>query len=113
LLDLGGDDPWKFAAALRDRYDVALTCITRAEAGCLLITAEETADVAGHAVTVVDAVGAGDAFTAALIAARLWDWPLSESARFANATGALVATRSGAMPALTAELTDLRDQYAS
>ena len=54
-----------------------------------------------------DAVGAGDAFTAALISARLRGWGLQRAARFANEVGALVAARAGAMPALPAELADL------
>ncbi|HUU97278.1 MAG TPA: PfkB family carbohydrate kinase [Phycisphaerae bacterium] len=103
----GAADPQRFAADLRARFGVELVCVTRAEEGCLLIGPDETADVPGVRVEVADAVGAGDAFTAALICARLRGWGLQRAARFANEVGALVAARAGAMPALQAELADL------
>jgi fructokinase len=55
---------------------------------------------------VVDTVGSGDAFTAALVCGRLRGWPLARCAHRANAVGALVATRAGAMP-------NLRDEMAA
>ncbi len=60
-------------------------------------------DVAGFPVTVLNTVGAGDAFAGGLIYGRCqgWDWPAS--VRFGNACGALVVTRHGcaaAMPRL-------------
>ena len=58
-------------------------------------------------IDVVDAVGAGDAFTAALISARLRGWSLATTAWFANQVGALVATQRGAMPNLTEKLARL------
>ncbi len=107
LLETESADPQRFAADLRARFGVELVCVTRAEEGCLLIGRDETADVPGVRVEVADAVGAGDAFTAALISARLRGWGLQRAARFANEVGALVAARPGAMPALAAELADL------
>ncbi len=47
----------------------------------------------------VDTTAAGDAFTAAL--AVVWNrMPLPEALRFANATGALAATKEGAQPSM-------------
>jgi len=97
----------QFARQALDRYGLELVCITRAEQGCFLISRDETIDVGGIDVEVADTVGAGDAFTAALIAARLENWPLSTTARFANEIGALVATRAGAMPELQVEFANL------
>lgn len=59
--------------------------------------------VAGFPVTVLNTVGAGDAFAGGLIYGRCqgWDWPAS--VRLANACGAIVVTRHGcaaAMPRL-------------
>ena len=82
----------------------ARVCVTRAEQGCLLVGASEIADVPGAHVDVVDAVGAGDAFTAALIWAQLRGWRLAQVATFANRVGALVAGSPGAMPVLAREL---------
>jgi fructokinase len=70
----------------------------------LLVGQGQTIDVAGEEVTVADAVGAGDAFTAALLSAQLRGWPLATAAWFANHVGALVAGRRGAMPGLHNEL---------
>jgi sugar/nucleoside kinase (ribokinase family) len=54
-------------------------------------------------VEAIDPTGAGDAFTAALVArlvANGWDRPNDEDIRFAMAAGALATTRQGAMAAL-------------
>jgi fructokinase len=86
------------------RYDLDMVCITRGERGCSLYTSSQTVDELGVEVDVADAVGAGDAFTAALISSHLRGWPLEVTAKFANRVGALVASYQGAMPALTEEL---------
>lgn len=98
-------DPVAFAQGMLGRYDLQLVCITRAENGCLLVARDEVVDARGVPVDVVDAVGSGDAFSAALISTRLRGWTLKRTAAFANAVGALVASRAGAMP-------DLREEYA-
>lgn len=54
--------------------------------------------VEGSRVVVVDTVGAGDAFTAGLLDALLRGLPLDRVLRRANALGALVASRPGAVP---------------
>lgn len=106
LLETGAGDHVAFARAVQQRYGVDTVCITLAERGCLLVASDEVVDSPGVRVDVVDAVGAGDAFTAALIVSRLRAWPLAAQAAFANRVGALVASRPGAMPILREE--DLR-----
>jgi fructokinase len=59
----------------------------------------------GRAVRVVDAVGAGDAYTAALVMGLLQAWPTSELMAAATEIAAYVCTQPGATPALPAELT--------
>jgi fructokinase len=54
--------------------------------------------VRGFPVEVADTVGAGDAFTAAFIHTLSDQRPMAAAARFANAVGALVASRPGAIP---------------
>jgi fructokinase len=49
---------------------------------------------------VVDTTGAGDAFTAGLVAALVADEDLPEALGFANAVAALTTTAQGAMTAL-------------
>jgi sugar/nucleoside kinase (ribokinase family) len=47
-------------------------------------------------VAAVDGTGSGDAYAAGLLYGVLAGWPIAGSARFANALGALAATRLGA-----------------
>lgn len=54
--------------------------------------------VPGYAVEVCDTVGSGDAFAAAFLHGYDRGWPIVEAADFANALGALVASRAGATP---------------
>jgi fructokinase len=100
-----------FARRLSERYGLDLVCVTRADRGCVLVSGDEVAVGAGRPVDVVDSVGAGDAFTAALIVSRLRRWPLGASAEFANAVGGLVASRAGAMPPLREELSRLAAEF--
>lgn len=111
LLDIPDAGHDEFARSLRKTFGVDLVCITRAEEGCLLVGPTETADIPGEPVEVADAVGAGDAFTAALIWSQLHGWPLESSARLANAVGGLVASRPGAMPPLSDEFARLAEVY--
>lgn len=97
-------DPHKFAACLQEQFGVSCVCITRGGDGCLLLEGSETADIPGVEIELVDAVGAGDAFTAALVVSTLEGFPLDARGEIANAVGALVASRAGAMPDIRAEL---------
>ncbi len=102
LLDLPAP-PTEFARAILERTAVEAVCVTRAEEGCLIVTASETIEIPGERVKVVDAVGSGDAFSAAMIMALCRGWPLSKAARFANRIGALMATKPGATPRIAHE----------
>jgi fructokinase len=84
-----------------DRSSFDLFCVTRGANGCRITTAAETVDVPGISVKVVDTVGAGDAFTAALLTQHLQGKPLAEAARFANAYAAVVASKAGGTPTVT------------
>ncbi|MBS0203279.1 MAG: carbohydrate kinase [Planctomycetes bacterium] len=112
MFDIGISDNPGVAKWLLTQFDLQLVCVTRGGAGCLLVSPDETIDVPGVPVHVVDTVGAGDSFTAALIQTRLAGWPLRRSAEFANRVGALVASRPGAMPVLQQELAELRAEFA-
>jgi 5-dehydro-2-deoxygluconokinase len=52
-------------------------------------------DVAPFRITVLNVLGAGDAFASGLIAGLRRGWPLDRAVRFGNATGAIVVTRHG------------------
>ncbi|RUA15804.1 MAG: hypothetical protein DSY55_05555 [Clostridia bacterium] len=68
--------------------------------GALLATSEIMQFFPAFAIRPVDAAGAGDAFTAGLVWARLQGWAWERSMRWANACGGLAAARLGAMAAL-------------
>jgi fructokinase len=99
-----------FAREVQRRFPVQLVLVTRGARGCLLVERGGAAtDIPGRAVTVADAVGAGDAFSAAFLAFWLRGRSPVEAAIVANELGAFVASRRGAVP----EYTDaIRQQLA-
>jgi len=72
-----------------------LAVVKRGEEGVLGATAEEVVAVPAVEIEVVNGLGAGDAFGGALCHGLLAGWPLERTLRFANAAGALVASRLG------------------
>ena len=76
----------------------AVFVVTRGENGCIVGDRREVFELPGRAVAVADTVGAGDAFTAALLTQHLEGKPLAEAARFANAYAAVVASKPGGTP---------------
>jgi 5-dehydro-2-deoxygluconokinase len=104
---VGERDPRRAAAALLERgLDVAV--VKQGPRGVLAATRDEVVEVPPIPVEVVNGLGAGDAFGGGLCLGLLRGWPLADTVRFANAAGAIVASRlecSTAMPA-TAEVED-------
>lgn len=98
LLKLPTGEETAMASQLREALNLDLVCITRGADGCLLVTEEETIEEPSIEVKVKDTVGAGDAFTAALIHLYLRDCPLRRIAQGANQLGAWVATQAGGTP---------------
>ena len=87
---------------------VEAVVITLGARGALIATPEGQQTVPGFPVEAVDTTAAGDAFNGGLAAALAEGRPLAEAVRFANACGALAATRLGAQPSLpTAEEVDV------
>src|SRR5262249_41841980 len=64
--------------------------------GCLISQAGGIQHVPPLAVRAVASTGAGDAFTAAFLHAKLQSWPVLEAALLANAAGAVAVGRVGA-----------------
>jgi fructokinase len=86
------------ACWLSKEFAIKLVCVTRGEHGSLLVSAEEKDEHPGFPVKVADTVGAGDAFTAALVHHWLRHSPLKEMNLAANRMGAWVSSEEGAMP---------------
>ena len=85
-----------------------LMAVTRGAQGSLWLDTAEEGEEPGFTAETVDTTGAGDAFTAALLAGlaphrdqgALSRAELGYIVRFANAAGALATTKRGAIPAL-------------
>lgn len=99
LLGHTSEDELSAARWLRDTYKLKLVCVTRAEKGSLLVAEKETSDHPGREVHVADTVGAGDAFTAALVYHYLRHGSLETLSEAANRMGSWVAGLVGATPA--------------
>ena len=99
------------ARALLD-LGVELAIVKLGPDGVLGATHDETIVLPPIPVEVVNGLGAGDAFGGALCHGLLAGWPLERTLRFANAAGALVASRLGCaddMPT-TAEVDELLER---
>ncbi len=100
LLGLPGTTDAACLDALRGRYGLEAAILTRGAHGCLVRSAAAAIDLPGIPVQVIDTVGAGDAFTAGLVAYTLEGRPLAAAAAFANRLAARVAASLGATPLL-------------
>lgn len=110
---VGESNPRKAAEALLD-LGVELAIVKQGPRGVLGKTRHSSVTVAPNDVDVVNGLGAGDAFGGSLIHGLLHGWPLEKTLRYANAAGAIVATRlecSTAMPT-AAEVAALAEQTA-
>jgi len=87
--------PAELADFLLGKFPVKMVAVTRAANGSLLTTRTGVHHHPGIAIDVVDPVGAGDAFTAALVHAWLCGDPLAAIAEQANRWGARVAAQRG------------------
>jgi fructokinase len=93
------------------QHGLTLCVVTLGPEGSFFNTTEGHRHVPGFNVKTVDAVGCGDAFTAGLLTQLVSDgnWrdklspdTLNQILRYANAVGALTATKQGVIPALPA-----------
>ena len=74
--------------------------LKRGANGVSVFASGNVKNISGFAVQVVSTVGAGDAFASGLIYAYLQTWDWEESAKFANACGAIVVSRHGCSAAM-------------
>lgn len=110
---VGESNPHKAAEALLD-LGVELAIVKQGPRGVLGKTRHSSVTVAPNEVDVVNGLGAGDAFGGSLVHGLLNNWSLEKTLRYANAAGAIVASRlecSTAMPT-AAEVAALAEQTA-
>jgi fructokinase len=94
----------KNARRLLELYHLDMICITRGARGSLLVNHEGFFEHYGMPVKVCDAIGAGDAFTAAMAHHYLRGAGLEKISEAANRLGSWVATQAGATPSVDREI---------
>jgi fructokinase len=103
LFDLEPDAP-QGVRELISRYNLQLVALTQGAEGSLLITADDVHHQPITATEVVDTIGAGDSFAAALAMGLLRHQPLAQVHAHATAVAAYVCSRPGATPPLPRDL---------
>lgn len=99
---VGTADPEQAALRLLD-LGIEVALVKKGAEGVLVATRDGMATVAPRLVQVVNGLGAGDAFGAALIHGLLSGWSPVRCAEYGNAAGAIVASRlacADAMPTI-------------
>lgn len=103
LCGLGGTNR-DMMRSLAERFDLQLVALTRGASGALLVRGEQASDHAGVATSVIDTVGAGDSFTAAMTLGLLAGRDLESINDRASRVAAFVCSQAGATPSLPSEL---------
>jgi fructokinase len=81
-------------------FDLQLLALTRGEKGSVLYQGGNWSDMPGGSVDIIDTVGAGDAFTAALVMGLLNRLSLPHVHQFAESVAGFVCSCPGATPVL-------------
>jgi 5-dehydro-2-deoxygluconokinase len=96
---VGNEDEWTTAGEV----SVPFAIRKRGPKGVEARRGDERVEVPPVPVEVVNGLGAGDAFGGALCHGLLAGWPLEKMLRFANAAGAIVASRLACADAMPTE----------
>ena len=106
LLGLSGSIETLLRVIMND-FELQLIALTRGKDGAFLISKKGGSDRGGLDVDVIDTVGAGDAYTSALVMGYLNRWSMEKINLTAIEISAWVCTREGAVPEIPKELADL------
>lgn len=94
----GKENPVEAVEHLHGSSQRACTAVTAGREGCWYMSAENPGRIQHHPafeVQVVDTTGCGDVFHGAYAAGIAWGWGVSRCIRFASATAAIKATKTG------------------
>lgn len=107
MMSLTGS-PAEQLAQLNNRFSLQLTALTRGAEGSLLVAASgEVSEQPAEPTQIADTVGAGDAFTAAMVIGLIRQMPLAEIHHWASRVAAFVCSQPGATPKLPQELREM------
>jgi len=103
LLDFKGME-FELTDQIMDRYHLDFLALTKGSQGSWLFSQHDSSYIQTPKVKVADTVGAGDSFTAAMVAGFLYGLPFEEVHQLAVDVSAYVCTQEGATPVLPADL---------
>ncbi|HHV97407.1 MAG TPA: carbohydrate kinase [Clostridiaceae bacterium] len=89
---------------LAEKYSLDLIVLTRGDKGSILFSKGQFSEHSGFRVEVADTVGAGDAFTAAVVMGYLHCLDLDQISNIANKLASYVCSQKGGTPNLPDEL---------
>lgn len=92
-------DPLDSLRVILEKYELDTLVMTKGAEGAVLLTTDSVFSQPGVPATIVDTVGAGDSFTAALTLGLLRNDPYPEVLRNACEVAAQVCSHAGAVPA--------------
>lgn len=94
------DEPWEsIVRSIRDKHRCRGVVMTCGEHGSAVLDGEDYFTVSPVPVKVVDTVGAGDGYLAAMVAGLVWGKSMREACEWASKYSALKVTRKGTIPA--------------
>lgn len=100
----------EFSKRITEQYPIRIVIITASSDGCYIYTNQHLSHIGGIKIKVADAVGAGDAFSAAFMYHYHKTKNPIEAASIANKIGAFVASKNGAIPRYTPEIKKMLKQ---
>jgi fructokinase len=103
MFQLPGDERGQ-VAGIAGQFNLRLVAYTRGSRGSLLFSEGRWSEHPGIPAKVVDTIGAGDSFTAALALGLLRGWPLDEIHQRASEVAAYVCSQPGGTPELPEHL---------
>ena len=104
MLEIGNGSVPDFGHRIMEKYSLRYCFVTLGAMGVFALSdRNEQTYVPGHKVTLVDSLGAGDAFTAGALHCLMQDQPLVEACAFGNVLGAIVCGQRGATQPITTE----------
>ncbi|TFH14992.1 MAG: carbohydrate kinase [Lentisphaerales bacterium] len=103
LLALDGAEEYVMHGLI-EKFGLKVVALTKGDQGSVVMSGSDRSELGPAKVSVVDTVGAGDAFTAALVMGLLAGRPLKDLHAHAAELAAYVCTQPGAMPAIPEHL---------
>lgn len=105
LFGYASDTPLKLGERLVQDFDIGQLLVTNGEQGAWMLSARgeyvhtSPTDAARNTTSIVDTVGAGDAFAAACLTGLILDWPIQQTLDRAHAFAVQICGLRGAIPA--------------